>query len=195
MHHSSFIINHKQLKNILINKEKIMLQEYSWLIPIIFMVVGGGILLLLSLLNKGKKTGVEEEPKEKELTERFCMSRYLGGLPGADKPAPLSYCAVTDGTFMLVRGSRGAEIGRIPRDSINNVIVGDKAQAAQQLSAQEGVCLGKISSSQKDTSHCVVLRWENSDGKKHATVFEFAERALADTAAQELKKWMKLKYC
>jgi hypothetical protein len=169
-----------------------VLQEYPWLIPVVFLVVGGGISFLLSLLNKGKKTEVaEEEPKEKELTERFCMSRYLGGLPGADKPAPLSYCAVTDGTFVFVRGSRGAEIGRIPRDSINNVIVGDKAQAAQQLSAQEGVCLGEITSSHKDTSHCVVLRWENSDGKKHATVFEFAERALADTAAQELKKWMK----
>jgi hypothetical protein len=168
-----------------------MLQEYPWLIPVVFLVVGGGISLILSLLNKGKKTNAEETSKEKELTERFGMSRYLGGLPGADNQAPLSSCAVTEEDFVFVRGSRGAEIGRIPRDSINNVIVDDKAQAAQQLSAQEGVCLGKISSSKKDTSHCLVLRWENSDGKKHATVFEFAERALADTAAQELKKWMK----
>jgi hypothetical protein len=169
-----------------------MLQEYPWLIPAAFIVIGGGITLLLRLLNQGKKTeGTEEAPKEKELTERFIMNRYLGGLPGADNQAPISSCAVSEKDFVFVRGSRGAEIGRIPRDSVENILVGDKAQVAQQLSPQEGACLGKISSSKKDTSHCLVLRWENSGGKKHAAIFEFAERAFADTAAQELKKWMK----
>jgi len=168
-----------------------MLQEYPWIIPAVFLVIGGGITLLLSLFNKGKKTEAEEAPKEKELAERRSMSSYLGGLPGADKQAPLSSCAVTGRDFVFVRGSMGAEIGRIPRDSVDNVMVGDKAQVAQQLSAQEGACLGKISSSRKDTRHCLVLRWGNSDSKKHAAIFEFADPASADTAAQELKKWMK----
>jgi len=171
-----------------------MLQEYPWIIPVVFLIIGGGVTLIFRLLNKDKKTEVEEKPKEKELTDRFSMSRYLGGLPGADNQAPLSSCAVTEEEFVFVRGSRGAEIGRIPRDSINNVNVDNKAQTAQQLSEQERICLGKISSSKKDTSHCLVLRWENSDDKKHATVFEFPEQASADTAAQALNKWMKQKH-
>ena len=60
------------------SKEEIMLQEYPWLIPVVFLVVGWGICLLLSLLNKGKKTGAEETPKEKELTE----SSSGGSSPG-----------------------------------------------------------------------------------------------------------------
>jgi hypothetical protein len=89
------------------------------------------------------------------------------------------------------RLSMGAEIGRIPGDSVDTVTVGDKARVAQQRSAQERACLGKTSSSRKATSHCLVLRWENSDYKKHAAIFEFAEQASADAAAQELQMRMK----
>lgn len=159
--------------------------------PLLFMVAGGGICLFVSLLNRGKKTETEEAPKEKELTERLSMGSYPGGLPGTDEQSPLSSCAVTEEDFVFVRGSMGAEIGRIPGDSVDTVMVGDKVQVAQQLSAQEGVCLGKISSSRKDASHCLVLRWKNSDDKKHAAIFEFAERASADAAAQELQMRMK----
>ena len=39
--------------------------ESGWLIPIIFMVVGGAVLFILSRLNKDKPTS-EEAPKEIE---------------------------------------------------------------------------------------------------------------------------------
>jgi len=168
-----------------------MLQEYPWLIPAAFLVVGGGVCLILSFLNKGKKTVAEEKgPKETELTERFCMSRYLCGLPGANTSAPLVYCGVTEGSFLFSKGSGGVELGRIPRGSIKSVIVGDKSQIAQQFSEQEKLCLGKTAADKKDSSSCLVLSWNNSDGAKHNTVFEFAEQAASDKAAQALKNWI-----
>ena len=170
-----------------------MFQEYPWLIPVVFLVVGGGVTLLLSLLNKGNKTVAEETPKEKELTERFCMSGYLAGFPNAATPDTYVFCGVTEESFLFSKGSRGVEIGRIQRDSINNIIVVNKSQVLQELTAEEKLSFGKLFESQKDNSSCLVLNWEHSDKKKHNAVFEFPEQASADMAAQALNKWMKQK--
>jgi len=166
--------------------------EAGWLIPIIFMVVGIGVVLIVSILNKDKpKSDSEKAPKEIELTERFFMSRYLGGFPNSAEPASFGYCAVTEGSFIFVRGTQGAEIGRIHRDAINDVIVGEKYQIADQLSAQEKLCLGKIAASKKDNSSCLVINWMNSDSTKHNSIFEFAEHSAANHTAATLKKWIK----
>ena len=167
-----------------------MLKEYSWLIPVVILVVGGSVTFILSLLNKGKKTVAEEMPKEIELAERFCMSRYLCGLPGANTYAPLVFCGVTEESFLFSKGSKGVEISRINRGSINNILVVNKSQVVQQLTAEERLSFGKLFESQKDSSSCLVLSWENSDKKKRNAVFEFFEQASADKAAQALKKWM-----
>jgi hypothetical protein len=166
--------------------------ESGWLIPIIFMVVGGSVIIIASLLNKSKPTSDSEEaPKEIEITERFFMSSYRGGFPNSAEPASFGYCAVTEGSFIFVRGTQGAEIGRIPRDAINGVIVGEKHQIAEQLSAQEKLCLGKISASKKDNSSCLVINWKNSDSTNHNSIFEFAKHSDADSSATILKKWIK----
>ena len=166
--------------------------ESGWLLPIIFLIVGGSIVFILSRLNKDKPKSDSEEPKEIELTERFCMSSYLGGLPNADK-APLVFCGVGEDEFIFRRGSGGSEIGRIRRDTISDAIVGEKHQIAEQLTAQEKLCLGKISTSNKNKSYCLVLPCEDSSGTKHNLIFEFAEQSFAEQTAQKLKKWMKQK--
>jgi len=168
--------------------------ESGFLIPIIMFVVGVSIVAAISLLNKDKpKSDSEKVPKEIELTERFCIGSYLGGLPNADKPAPLVFCGVGEDEFIFRLGSQGAEIGRIHRDAVNDVIVGGKHQIAEQLTAQEKLCLGKISTSKKAKGYCLVLPWEESSGTKHNVIFEFAEQSFAEQTAQILKKWMKQK--
>ena len=166
--------------------------ESGWLLPIIFLIVGGSIVFILSRLNKDKPKSDSEEPKEIELTERFCMSSYLGGLPNADK-APLVFCGVGEDDFIFRLGSQGKEIGRIQRDAVNDVIVGEKHQIAEQLTAQEKLCLGKISTSKKAKGYCLVLPWGNNSGAKHNVIFEFAEQSSAENVAQTLKKWIKQK--
>ena len=167
--------------------------ESGFLIPIIMFVVGVSIVGVLSLLNKDKpKSDSEKVPKEIELTERFCIGSYLGGLPNADK-APLVFCGVGEDDFIFRLGSQGKEIGRIHRDAVNDVIVGEKHQIAEQLAAQEKLCLGKISTSKKDKGYCLVLPCEDSSGTKHNLIFEFVEQSSAENVAQILKKWMKQK--
>jgi len=167
-----------------------MLHEHPWIIPVVFMVVGGVVCFILSRLTKGQ-TSSEDGPKEIELTERFCMSGYLGGFPNTVTPAPLVYCGVTEESFLFSKGSRGVEIGRIHRDSINNISVVNKSQVVQQLTAEEKLSFGKLFESPKNNSSCLVLSWEHSDKTKRTAVFEFPEQASADKAAQELKKWAK----
>ncbi len=122
------------------------------------------------------------------------MSGYLAGFPNAATPAPYVFCGVTEESFLFSKGSRGVEIGRIQRDSINNIIVVNKSQVVRQLTAEEKTSFGKLFESPKDNSSCLVLNWEHSDKKKHNAVFEFPEQASADTAAQALNKWMKQKH-
>ena len=166
------------------------MSEYGWLLPLIFMLVGVSVVFIVSRLNKDKPTLDSEEPKEIELTERFCMSSYLGGLHKADK-APLVFCGVSEDDFIFRLGRQGVEIGRIRRDAINDVIVGEKHQIAEQLSAQEKLCLGKISTSKKGNTSCLVINWKNSDSREHNSIFEFAEHSDADSSATILKKWIK----
>ena len=164
--------------------------ESGLLIPIIMFVVGVSIVGVLSILNKDKPKSDSEAPKEIELTERFCIGSYLGGLPNADK-APLVFCGVGEDDFIFRLGSQGKEIGRIQRDAVNDVIVGEKHQIAEQLTAQEKLCLGKISTSKKAKGYCLVLPWGNNSGAKHNVIFEFAEQSSAENVAQTLKKWIK----
>jgi hypothetical protein len=164
--------------------------ESGFLIPIIMLVVGGGVLLLLSRLKEKPKTDSAEAPKEIELTERFCIGSYLGGLHNADK-APLVFCGVGEDEFIFRRGSQGAEIGRIHRDAVNDVIVGEKNQIAEQLTAQEQLCLGKISPSKKNNSSCLLINWNNSDNTTHNSIFEFANPSAAQSTADIIKKWVK----
>ena len=168
------------------------MSESGWLLPIIFLFVGGSIVFILSRLNKDKPKSDSEAPKEIELTERFCIGSYLGGLPNADK-APLVFCGVGEDDFIFRLGSQGKEIGRIQRDAVNDVIVGEKHQIAEQLTAQEKLCLGKISTSKKAKGYCLVLPWGNNSGAKHNVIFEFAEQSSAENVAQTLKKWIKQK--
>jgi hypothetical protein len=98
---------------------------------------------------------------------------------------------VGEDDFIFRLGSQGKEIGRIQRDAVNDVIVGEKHQIAEQLSAQEKLCLGKISASKKDNSPCLVINWKNSDSTNHNSIFEFAEHSAANHTATTLKKWIK----
>ncbi len=171
------------------------MQEYTWLLPIIFFAVGGCIIFFITRKSGDNKAvnSNAEAPKEIELRERFSMGGYLGGIPNSTTQAPLVFCAVTEDSFIFVKGRKGAEIGRIPREVVNNITMCEKSQVAQHLTDEEKLSIGKISASKKDERHCLVLSWENSSGPKHNSVFEFFEQVSADSAAQELKKWMKQK--
>ena len=146
------------------------------LLVIVFFVIGIGTIIFISK-SMNKKTDREEnsqqqqqqQQQEAELTERFHVGKYLDGLPDFNGPAPLVYCGVTEESFVLRKGTQGAEIGRIPRGSVSSVDI-----------------------SKKDKQHCITINWAAAGGTKYNSLFELADKdsqKSATQAAENIKKW------
>jgi len=180
------------------NKEDIEMQAYSWLIPIMLVLIGSGIFLILSRKNGYMKHADPEDKKSEkiELIERFFMSKHLGGFTGTDKTAPLVFCAVSEDYFLFTMGTHGRELGRIPRDSINQIIIDDKAHIVKHLTGDNSVELENLIHPVTigDKSYCLVIDWDDADGERRNTVFIFQDKqceASAQKAQEKLEQWIK----
>ena len=122
-----------------------------------------GVLVFLFFIGKGGKTSGAEsgQVKEPELTERFRMGRYVQGLSGQQEPEEVVSCAVTERDFVVCKGVLGAEIGRIARNSLNDINL-----------SKEG-----------DTSYRLELSWVNDSAVHHKAVFCFDDKRLAEAMA------------
>ena len=174
------------------------MQEYSWLIAIILVLMGSAAFLILSRKRGFMKSTdpTDKNSKEIELIERFFMSKHLGGFTGADKAAPLVFCAVTEDYFVFTVGSHGRELGRIPRDSINQIIIDDKTHIAKHLTGQNAGELEKAihAVASRDKNYCLVIDWDDTDDLRWNTVFLFQDKqceASAQKAQEKLEQWIK----
>jgi len=99
------------------------------------------------------------------------MGRYVQGLPGQQDPEEVVSCAVTERDFVVCKGVLGAEIGRIARNSLNDINL-----------SKEG-----------DTSYRLELSWVNDSAVHHKAVFCFDDKRLAEAmangAVELLRKW------
>jgi len=142
----------------------------SSILPIVFFVIAAtAILLIISFKKKS-----DEEPeviKENELTSRFSIGQYVEGLPGENKPLPIVSCGITENDFVFCKGSAGAEIGRIARNSLTKINI----------------------SKQGDKICFIEINWSDSAMVKQRAIFRFEDKkraeAMASETAQELKKW------
>lgn len=172
------------------------MEDYLRFLPLIIIVaVGGLIFLLTAIFGKKGHTDVkkEGEPIEPILTERFLVGRYLGGFPGYRSSLPFVHCAVTEKFFVFTRGTQGEEIGRIPRDSIKQVVADHKSQITQKLTSVGAFDKRAIDSSPKKESYCLLIDWCSMSGERHNTLFEptgFDRATTAQNAADTLKNWM-----
>jgi hypothetical protein len=133
-----------------------------------------GVVVFLFFIGgkSGKTSGTESaQAKELELTERFRMGSYVQGLPGQQEPEEVVSCAVTERDFIVCKGVLGAEIGRIARNSINDIRL-----------SKEGT-----------TSYLLELSWVESSAIQHKAVFCFDDKRLAESmangAVELLGKW------
>jgi hypothetical protein len=155
----------------------------------------------------------------------FTIGQYLTGLPKLNQSELLLECAITktDFVFLVMGGvtngkyvpfppeaattfsiqERGAaykelgyrEVDRIPRDSINQVIVDDKSKITQRLTVIRMVTLGVFSLAAPQTvrhqQFCLVVDWNDEKGVRQNTVFEFSgidAKSRANEAANMLSK-------
>jgi hypothetical protein len=126
------------------------------------------------------------------------IGNYLIGLPHVNLRVEGVKCAIYPDYFVFMDGKR--EIDTIPRDSINQIMVDSKSQITQRLTATRMLALGVFSlaapKKQRSQEFCLVIDWDDFNGVKQNTVFEFLESngsALANQAANTLKRYVKAK--
>ena len=172
--------------------------EYvTYLLPGLFMLVGGSLIYLLNKGSRRKRLHdiTAEEPIEVEIADKVFMSKYLGGFPNAVHPASLVFCTITEDNLIFNRGAKGMEIGRMRRDALQRIIVDEGSKIAQELTVADKLELGQLVNGikSKDKSYCLVIDWDNG-GVRRKAVFEFRDKQ-CKTSAQEsaaaLRAWIK----
>jgi hypothetical protein len=106
----------------------------------------------------------------------FRVGRYLVGLENWSTVTDNVECVVAPGAFVFAK-MNGQELGRIPRDAIEEVALDDKSQITQRLTVTRMVALGVLAlaapKARKIKEWCVGIRWVDAKGLKRAAVFEF----------------------
>ena len=173
------------------------------IIPIVIFVI---IIVMGVAQAKEQKLKVESQnqrrnKKLEELkpTARTSVGKYLAGLPNVGQSAFEIDCVVVGDQFLFLDGI-GRELDKIPRDSINQIIVDDKSQITQRLTVPRLIALGVFAFAapvaQKHKTFCLVVDWDDEKGLRQNTVFEFegeSSAAQANAAANLLKRHAKAK--
>jgi hypothetical protein len=106
----------------------------------------------------------------------FRVGRYMVGLESWSYVTDNVECVVAPRTFVFAK-LNGEELGRIPRDSIEEVALDDKSQITQRLTVTRMVTLGVLAlavpKARKIKEWCIGIRWVDAKGLKRAAVFEF----------------------
>lgn len=131
----------------------------------------------LPLRRKQKIQGIESGEKT-PILERVRVGKYLGGLPDCTSTEPMVDCVITNSDFVFL-SMGGGEIGRIPRNSVNDIIVEDKVAVTQRLTVTRMLALGLFSlAAPKKVKHkemCLVIDWNDRNGMRWNTVFEISK--------------------
>lgn len=124
---------------------------------------------------------------------------YLFGLPNANSLTKNVDCYITDSALVFMSGTN-FELGRIPRDSINQVFVDDKSQISQRITVTRILTLGIFSlaapKKKKYKEYCLVIDWDDENKIRHNSIFEFSGNDAGDRAnlsANTVMKYIKPK--
>jgi len=151
------------------------------------------IIAIAQAVSKSKKS------KELGTIKKIPMGKYLAGFSNTSKPTDNVDCAITDDNFIFISGF-GDELGRIPRDSINQITFSDKSQISQRLTVTRMLTLGVFSlaapKKKKQKEFCVIIDWDDENSEKQNSVFEFSgmmSDTLANQATNTLNQYKKSK--
>ena len=173
------------------------------ILPIIFLI----FIIVMSVKQANENKAREQahrEKRNKKLEElkpiaRTSVGKYLAGLPNVSASYTEIDCAVLENDFVFIN-AYGAELDKIPRDSINQIIVDDKSKITQRLTVTRIVALGVFAlaapKAEKHQTFCLVIDWDDDKGVRQNTVFEFTgetSSSQANGAANTLKKYTKPK--
>ncbi len=160
----------------------------------VFLFIGIVIIAFAWVIANEKKK--RKKFKEVGAIEKINTGKYLVGLPEATATYDSTECAVTERDFVFI-SEYGDEIGRIPRDSITQILFDKHSQISQRLTVPRIAMLGifALAAPKKDKieTHSLVIDWDDKNGERQNTVYEFTNDSLASNALSMLKKHMKPK--
>ena len=160
----------------------------EWGLVIIFFIILA--MIFIRELVKGLK-----EAEKLGAIEKISVGKYLVGLPDTNSPSEKVDCVITENDLIFIAGFEGTEIGRIPRNAINQAIFDDKSQISQRLTATRLVTLGIFSlaapKKKKFKEYCLAIDWDDAIGINWNTVFEFSGTEAETSSSQALNKLKK----
>ncbi|CAN5247001.1 hypothetical protein BH18ACI2_BH18ACI2_14060 [soil metagenome] len=169
----------------------------------IVMLIFFGVPIFYFVL-KAKRKYKNKIYEEVDAIESVTLGKYLVGLPNAKHTGCQVECSFSERDFIFIARNyythRGIELDRIPRDSVNQIIVDNKSQITQRLTATRIIALGVFSlaapKKRKIEEFCLVIDWDDNNGMRQNSVFEFSGSncmALANQAANKLKEYTRVK--
>jgi ribosomal protein L7/L12 len=165
------------------------------IVIIIFIVI---VVVVQANAQHAQKIKQTERIADLAALAHISVGNHLVGFPNINKLSPLTECAVTDADFLFLDVG-GREIGKISRDSIAQIIVDDRSQITQRITATRILALGVFAlaapKTQKHKTFCLAIEWVDSKGMTENAIFEFAgekSNDAANSAAHLLRQYMTL---
>lgn len=167
--------------------------DIVWLI-IIFIV-------LLILGSHWANSSLKEEEKYKKeiksIDKITIYGKYLAGFTNVKSGARISECYVNDKYLIFKKYIQNVEVGRIPRDQINNLTVEDKSQITQRITVTRLLTLGIFSlavpKKEEQQRSYLLIDWNNEEGARQNTIFEYLSRNGAYKLLNKLNQYVKVK--
>lgn len=164
------------------------------------------IVMFLSSRNASQKRAAEQDKwkvnRKRKLDEvkaidHVYVGQYLVGLPKVNQSGLVCYCVVTEEDYVFISHD-GVELDRISRGSVNLMFVDDKSQITQRITVTRLLALGIFSlaapKKEKTQEFCILIDWEDPQGMKQNSIFEFSGAngsTLANQAVNKLKGYLK----
>lgn len=151
-----------------------------------FLCIGIVVVLILAAIANGVQKNREDQENRNKLAKKFKaispvanmkLGKYLAGFKETNWTGDIyPICTVTKNNFLFLMPD-GEEFDRIPRNSINQIIVDDKSVITQRITATRLLAIGVFAlaapKTEKQKSYCVVIDWDNEQGLKENAVFEY----------------------
>lgn len=162
----------------------------------------GGLLLFIFLVIAGFISNAKnaEATKEKlkllQSIDSINVGKPITGFENISASDFSMTCTISEDSFIFLRPN-GEERGRIPRNSINKIVVDDRSQITQHVTVGRVLALGifalAVPKTSKQLSFYLLIDWTNEEGIVENAVFEFSganSHGLANNALTTLKKYV-----
>lgn len=159
--------------------------------------------LAMSVLSIIARSKIAEAMKMKiealQAIETISVGKNITGLENISANDLEITCAISENSFIFLR-QNGDELGIIPRNSINKIVVDDRSQITQHITVGRVLALGvfalAVPKNSKQLSFYLLIDWTNEEGIVENTVFEFSganSNIVANNTLTTLRKYVNQK--